>query len=97
MESINLYILSDVLVFCIAEYFTSFAIFWQAQNTDKILKGMLDNKEIEFNWACSIIKRFIIQHAQLLCPYGWNSQIFIDGEYMTELSEAEWNWGGKSS
>ena len=39
------------------------------------------------------VLRFIIQHVKLLCPCG----IFIYGECVTEVCEAERNWRGKSS
>ena len=40
-------------------------------------------------------KRYTIQHAKLSCPCGRISQIFIYGECMTEVCEAERNLRGK--
>ena len=42
-------------------------------------------------------RRFIIQHTKLLCQCRQISQIFIYGECVTEVCEAEWNWHRKSS
>ena len=42
-------------------------------------------------------KRFIIQHAKLLCPWGKISRIYIYEGYVTKVCEVERNWHGKSS
>jgi len=42
-------------------------------------------------------KRLIIQHAKFLCACRRISRIFIYGECVTEVCEAERNWRGKSS
>ena len=82
-EQYNKYILLDVLLCSIAEYFYELC---HIQTTSKKFSAILHNKTSN--------KRFIIQHAKLLCPCG---RIFIYGERVTEVCEAERNWRGKSS
>ena len=76
----NKYILLDVLLCSIAEYFYELCRILASQNT---------NNELN--------KRFIIQHAKLLCSCGKISRIFIYGGCVAEVCEAERNWRGKSS
>ena len=59
------------------------------QTTSKKVSAILHNKPSS--------KRFFIQHAKVLCPCRRISRIFIYGESVTEVCEAERNLRGKSS
>ena len=72
---------------CIAEYFYWLCRqFWRAR---RAILAILHNKTSN--------KRFIIQPAKLLCPWGRISRIFMYGECVTGVCQAERNWRGKSS
>ena len=74
--------------------FTSCAVFWRARSESKY-KQRVKFSAILHNKTSN--KRFIIQHAKLLCPFERISRIFIYGECVTEVCEAERNWRGKSN
>ena len=91
----NTYILLDVLLCSIAEYFYELCRI-KIQTTSKILHNKTSNK------------RFIIQHAKLLCSWGRTSRVFFYGgmrdssmrsgsKLAQEIQLTDWSTGGNLS
>ena len=85
------YILLDVLLCSIAEYVYELCRIWASQNTNNEYKFSAILRSKTSN------KRFIIQHAKLVCSREQVSWIFNYREYVIEVCKAARNWRWKSS
>ena len=88
-QRVNKNILLDVLLCSIAEYFYELCRILTSPYGKSKYKQRVKYSAILHNKTCN--RRFIIQHAKFLCPYGRISQIFIYGGCVTEVCEVEWN------